>query len=88
MSAAGRASAAPKPTDIEEYTRAMLNILEDFNLEKAGLEDPEFKGQMDRSRWPALREKLAAVIATRTRDEWCAIMEGTDICFAPVLSMT
>jgi alpha-methylacyl-CoA racemase len=56
-------------------------------LEKAGLEDPEFKGQMDRSRWPSLREKLAAVIATRTRDEWCSIMEGTDVCFAPILDL-
>jgi alpha-methylacyl-CoA racemase len=56
-------------------------------LEKAGLDDREFKGQMDRSRWPALREKLAAVIATRTRDEWCVIMEGTDVCFAPILDL-
>jgi alpha-methylacyl-CoA racemase len=42
---------------------------------------------MDRSLWPSLSEKLAAVIATRTRAEWCALMEGTDVCFAPVLSM-
>jgi alpha-methylacyl-CoA racemase len=56
-------------------------------LEKAGLVDPEFKSQMDRSQWPTLREKLAAVIATRTRDEWCAIMEGTDVCFAPILDL-
>jgi alpha-methylacyl-CoA racemase len=40
---------------------------------------------MDKSHWPALSDKIAAVIATRTRDEWCAIMEGTDVCFAPVL---
>src|SRR3569832_464520 len=33
-------------------------------------------------------KKVAAVVATKTRDEWCAIMEGTDVCFAPVLSMT
>jgi len=56
-------------------------------LEKAGLSDPEFKAQMDRSKWPELKEKLAAVIAGKTRDEWCEIMEGTDICFAPVLSL-
>ena len=42
---------------------------------------------MDRSKWPELKEKLMAVIKTKTRDEWCEIMEGTDICFAPVLSM-
>jgi alpha-methylacyl-CoA racemase len=48
--------------------------------------DPAFRAQMDRSQWPALSEKLAAVIRTKTRDEWCAIMEGTDVCFAPVLN--
>ncbi|MBU6374299.1 MAG: CoA transferase [Alphaproteobacteria bacterium] len=57
-------------------------------LEKAGLAaDPAFRAQMDRSAWPDLSKKLAAVIATKTRDEWCALMEGTDVCFAPVLSM-
>jgi alpha-methylacyl-CoA racemase len=40
---------------------------------------------MNRAEWPALTDKLSAVIAGKTRDEWCAIMEGTDICFAPVL---
>jgi alpha-methylacyl-CoA racemase len=35
--------------------------------------------------WPALKERLAAVVRTRTRDEWCALLEGTDACFAPVL---
>jgi alpha-methylacyl-CoA racemase len=42
---------------------------------------------MVKPEWPALSEKLAEVIATKTRDEWTAIMEGTDVCFAPVLSM-
>ena len=41
---------------------------------------------MDRSAWPMLSAKLAAVIKTKTRDEWCAVMEGSDVCFAPVLS--
>ena len=54
-------------------------------VEKAGLSDPAFQQQMNRAEWPALTDKLAAVIAGRTRDDWCAIMEGTDICFAPVL---
>lgn len=58
-------------------------------LEKAGLSNaPEFLMQMDRGAWPDLSAKLAAVIATKTRDEWCALMEGTDVCFAPVLDMT
>jgi alpha-methylacyl-CoA racemase len=56
-------------------------------LEKTGVTDPDFKSQMDRAGWPALREKLAAVIATKTRDQWCEIMEATDVCFAPVLDM-
>jgi alpha-methylacyl-CoA racemase len=56
-------------------------------VEKAGLTDPQFQRQMSRADWPELRGKLAAVIASKTRAEWCAIMEGTDICFAPVLSL-
>ncbi|MBS0332571.1 MAG: CoA transferase, partial [Proteobacteria bacterium] len=56
-------------------------------LEKAGIDDPEFGRQMDRSAWPHLREKLAAVIARKTRDEWCAIMDASDVCFAPVLDL-
>jgi alpha-methylacyl-CoA racemase len=53
----------------------------------AGLDADEFAGQMDRSQWPALKERVAAVFRTKTRDEWCALMEGTDVCFAPVLTM-
>ena len=43
--------------------------------------------QHDRSQWPALKERLAAIFKQKTRDEWCAVMEGTDVCFAPVLSL-
>jgi alpha-methylacyl-CoA racemase len=56
-------------------------------LEKTGITDPEFQAQMDRSKWPDLRAKLAAVIEKKTRDEWCAIMDATDVCFAPVLDL-
>jgi alpha-methylacyl-CoA racemase len=56
-------------------------------LEKTGITDPAFQAQWDRGQWPVLREKLAAVIATRTRDAWCAIFEGSDACVAPVLDM-
>ena len=55
--------------------------------EKAGLTDPAFDHQWDRDQWPALKEKLGAVLATRTRDEWCALFEGSDACVAPVLDM-
>jgi alpha-methylacyl-CoA racemase len=56
-------------------------------LEKTGLRDAELAAQMDRAGWPAMKERLAAVFRTRTRDEWCTLMEGTDVCFAPVLSI-
>ena len=56
-------------------------------LEKAGLTDPAFQAQMNRSEWPALKAKLADVIKTKSRDEWCAIMDATDVCFAPVMSL-
>ena len=41
--------------------------------------------QDDRSTWPAMKVRLADVVRTKTRDEWCALLEGTDVCFAPVL---
>ncbi len=53
----------------------------------AGLDDEAFDHQMDRSRWPDLQEKLIAVFKTKTRDEWCAILEGTDACAAPVVGL-
>jgi alpha-methylacyl-CoA racemase len=57
-------------------------------LEKSGLKDePAFAMQMNKPEWPSMSKKVAGVIATKTRDEWTALMEGTDVCFAPVLSM-
>ncbi|MFI4973940.1 MAG: CaiB/BaiF CoA transferase family protein [Caulobacterales bacterium] len=56
-------------------------------LEKTEITDPAFKAQMDRAAWPELKLKLAEVIARKTRDEWCAIMDATDVCFAPVLTL-
>jgi alpha-methylacyl-CoA racemase len=56
--------------------------------ELAGLSDESFDAQMDRTAWPTLKQKLAIVFKSKTRDEWCKIMEGTDVCFAPVLTMT
>jgi alpha-methylacyl-CoA racemase len=57
-------------------------------LEHLGLADADLPDQMDRSCWPELRARFAAVIVAKTRDEWVEIMEGTDVCFAPVMSMT
>lgn len=56
-------------------------------LETLGLDESELPKQMDRAQWPAMREKFAAIFRTKTRDQWCAIMENTDICFAPVLTL-
>ena len=54
----------------------------------AGLaEDKDFDAQMDRGAWAPLKARLTDVFLARTRDEWCALMEMTDVCFAPVLSM-
>lgn len=58
-------------------------------LEKLGLKDePEFAMQMNKPNWGAMSEKVASVIKTKKRDEWTALMEGTDVCFAPVLDMS
>ncbi len=68
----------------------------DLLIEKAGLDRARFapyvfRWQVDdelRAAWPELKAEVAAVIRTKTRDEWCAIMEGTDVCFAPVLTLS
>ncbi|MBU6253376.1 MAG: CoA transferase [Alphaproteobacteria bacterium] len=53
-----------------------------------GLEaDAAFDAQMDKSQWPVLKAKLTDIFKTKTRDEWAAIMEGTDICFGSIMSM-
>jgi alpha-methylacyl-CoA racemase len=56
-------------------------------LRLTGLEGEELPFQHDRAKWPEMKERLAAIFRTRTRDEWCALMEGTDVCFAPVLAI-
>jgi alpha-methylacyl-CoA racemase len=56
-------------------------------LKRTGLEGQDLPRQMDRAQWPAMKERLAAVFKSKTRDEWCALMEGSDVCFAPVLTM-
>ena len=63
-------------------------------MDKLGLDRERFGphgfrfGSMDSSRWDALKAELAAVFRTRTRDEWCALLEGSDACFAPVLGLS
>ena len=66
---------------IEPYFYALL-------IEKLALDPKSLPDQNDREHWPELREKLASVFRTRTRDEWCELLEGTDACFAPVLTLS
>ena len=56
-------------------------------LERIGLDPGDAPHSMDRADWPASKAQLAARFRTRTRDEWCEVLEGTDACFAPVLGM-
>ena len=60
-----------------QFYAALLSVL--------GIEPATLPHQMDPRHWPALRERFESVFRTKTRDEWCALMEGSDICFAPVL---
>jgi alpha-methylacyl-CoA racemase len=55
-------------------------------LDTLGIDPALLPDQFDKAQWPALCDRFAAHFKLKTRDEWCAIMEGTDICFAPVLS--
>lgn len=57
-------------------------------LELCDITDPHFEQQWTQAEWPALRDKLAQIFRTRTRAQWCEVLEGTDACFAPVLSMS
>lgn len=54
-------------------------------LEQAGMDPAEFQAQYDPSQWPSYKEKMIEIFKTKTRAEWCELMEGTDVCFAPVL---
>lgn len=55
--------------------------------DKCGVLDTEFDAQWDPARWPVLKQKLAAVFRQKPQSEWCALLEGSDACFAPVLTL-
>jgi alpha-methylacyl-CoA racemase len=57
-------------------------------LRLTGLDGEDLPHQMDATQWGTMKERLAGIFRSRTRDEWCSIMEGTDVCFAPVLTMS
>ena len=59
----------------------------DLLLEKTGIKGQEnLPAQFDKTQWPEMHIRFEAVFKTKTRDEWCEIMEGSDVCFAPVLT--
>lgn len=66
------------PLEPQFYMR-MLDLLQ--------ITEPAFRDQYNRTHWPALRQQLTMIFASRSRDEWCALAEGQDVCFAPVLDM-
>jgi len=57
-------------------------------LERTGYEDAGHTAHKDRQQWAPNRDKMAALFKTKTRDEWCDVLEGTDVCFAPILSLS
>ena len=57
-------------------------------LERLGLSAESLPAQYEAKRWPELRARFAGVFKSRTRDEWCAVFEGSDACFAPVLTFS
>ena len=56
-------------------------------LDKLGLHDVDRQAQYDVAAWPALKARIAGVLASQPREHWCALLEGSDVCFAPVLSL-
>jgi alpha-methylacyl-CoA racemase len=56
-------------------------------IQRLGLEGEEMPQQMDQASWPEQKRRFESLFRSRTRDEWCEILEGTDVCFAPVLSL-
>ncbi len=62
-----------------QFYQILINLL--------GLDDdPDFANQMDRKKWPSAKLKMVQLFKSKTRDEWCELLEGTDACFAPVLN--
>ncbi|MNJ60249.1 hypothetical protein D3C77_559670 [compost metagenome] len=54
-------------------------------LKLCNITDPAFHTQRDKAAWAPLKERMSALFMTQTRQQWCALLEGTDACFAPVL---
>ena len=63
----------------QRFFRELLSRLE--------IDPATFPSQFDRGRWPEMRERLADVFRSKTREQWCEVMQGSDACFAPVLTL-
>ena len=57
-------------------------------LELTGFDDPSHTAHQDKGMWSENRIKMAQLIKTKTRSDWCELLEGTDVCFAPILSLS
>ncbi|MBA8880144.1 CaiB/BaiF CoA transferase family protein [Phyllobacterium myrsinacearum] len=66
---------------------ALENQFYTLLLAKLGLSDVDPASQYDRTEWPGLKRRFTDLFASRARDHWCDLLEGTDACFAPVLSI-
>ena len=56
-------------------------------IERLGLSGEDLPAQHEATSWPVMKDRFQSVFRTKTRDEWCDVMEGSDVCFAPVLSL-
>jgi alpha-methylacyl-CoA racemase len=56
-------------------------------LQRLGLDPASLPAQLDQQSWPAMKQRLSEIFRTKTRAEWCQLLEGSDACFAPVLSL-
>ncbi|MBM4245812.1 MAG: CoA transferase [Deltaproteobacteria bacterium] len=70
-----------------QFYAAFVRLVTGLRIAGLGADDLKLEAQHDRTQWPLLRERLAAMFRTRTRDEWLAFFAGHEICFAPVLTM-
>jgi alpha-methylacyl-CoA racemase len=70
-----------------QFYASFVRLVASLGVDGLGAGDLEPEAQHDRARWPVLKERLAALFRTRTRDEWLAFFAGHEICFAPVLDM-
>ena len=92
LSGSGKSLAADCLEDLGYYCVDNLPVqlvrpFYDLLVKRIGLEGEDLPDQMDRAAWPTLKDRMADVFKSKTRAEWCDVLEGTDVCFAPVLDL-